>query len=235
MRSFGILLIAGALLLASAGPVQAAGCDPHGSDVVGSKFAFALQSNFGNIDGVRASLLEYRPYVPFEVFKTRATSAWVMLNQIGYPRWAQVGWYEYALNYRKVFVQYWNGTGYTTLEWNPNPDWTYGEYKIENAGGQYKFYNRGSLLWTAAAAFDPNEGQIASEIANELNQMPGDYGALSFMAFNAMNKRLSGSWSTFSPTSVGTSNNTKWYASNRRGGMDPTRQLVTADRRGDCS
>jgi hypothetical protein len=79
------------------------------------------------------------------------------------------------------------------LEWNPNPDWTYGEYKIENAGGQYKFYNRGSLLWTAAAAFDPNEGQIASEIANELNQLPGDYGALSLMAFNAMNKRMSGS------------------------------------------
>jgi hypothetical protein len=218
-----------------ASKVNAAGCDPHASDVIGSKFAYALQSNFPLIDGVRASVLEYRPFVPFELFKTRATSAWVMLSQIGYPRWAQIGWQEYALNYRKVFVQYWNGSGYPVTEWNPNPDWTYGEYKVVYTGTQFLFYNRGTLVKTVSAAFNPDEGQIASEIANELNQMPGDYGALSFMAFNNMNKSVAGHWGQYLPTSVSTSNNAKWYASNTRGGMNSATQLVTADKRGDCA
>lgn len=236
MKSVTVALVmCFAIVTAGHREALAAGCDPHGSDVIGAKFAYALQSNYSAIDGVRASLLEYRPYVPFELFKTRSTSAWVMLSQAGYPRWAQIGWYEYALNYRKVFAQFWNGSGYPTYEWNPNPDWTYGEYKVVYTGSLFQFYNRGSLFLSANAAFNPNQGEIASEIANELNQMPGDYGARSWMAFNSMNKRVSGTWSAYSPSSVGTSNNTKFYASNARGGMDPLRQLVTADRRGDCS
>lgn len=223
------------LTISSPASASAAGCDPHGSDVIGAKFAYALQTNYSNIDGVRSSLLEYRPYIPFEPFKTRGTAAWVGLTQAGYPRWAQVGWYEFALNYRKVFVQYWNGSGYPTYEWNPNPDWTYGEYKVQYTGTQFQFYNRGGLIWTASAAFNPNQGEIASEIGNELNQMPGDYGSHSWMAFNAMSKRVSGIWSAYAPSAVGTSNNTKFYASNARGGMDPLRQLVTADKRGDCA
>lgn len=235
MKPFVVLWFAIALVAATPITANAAGCDPHGSDVVGSKFAYALKSNYGIIDGVRADLLEYRPYVPFELFKTRATSAWVMLNQQGYARWAQIGWYEYSSNYRKVFIQYWNGSGYPTFEWSPNPDWTYGQYKVNYTGTQFKFFNRGTLIYTASAAFNPNEGQIASEIANELNQMPGDYGAKSWMFFDAMNKRGAGSWSSSTPTSVGTSNNNKWYASNARGGMDPATELVTADKRGDCA
>ena len=227
-----------ALLLASLitrpGPAQAS-CDPHASDAPGNWFAYALRTGYSNIDGVRASLLEYRPFIPWEPFATRATSAWVMLSRTGYPQFAQVGWLEWRGGVRNVFVQDWNGSGYPRFDFSKNPDWTYGEYQVLYTGTQFVFYNRGSRLHTATAALNPDKGEMATETHNQLNQMPGDYGARSFMAFNAMNKRVGGLWSAYSANIIGTSDNSKWYASNARGGMDPYRQLVTADRRGDCA
>jgi hypothetical protein len=154
-----------------------------------------------------------------------------MLNQIGYVRFAQVGWYEWSLNCRKVFLQYWNGTGYPLIEYGPNPDNTYTNYKVTYSGTQFSFYSGSTLLKTVSAAFNPNEGEIAGEIKNELNQMPGDYGIADWMQFQNMQKRLEGStaWSTYSPTSVGTSNNAKWYA------VVSGSTLFIADKRGDCS
>lgn len=195
----------------------------------------ALVTNYASIDGVRADVLEYRPFVPFEPFRTRATSAWVMLSKAGVSQFAQVGWYEWSTNYRKVFVQYWNGTGYPIFEWNPNPDNTYSQYYVTYTNNAFYFRNRGTQIKSTPAAFNPDQGEIASEITNLVNQMPGDYGAHAWMSYHNMERRLAGSWQNYSPNLVGTSDNTKWYSSNARGGMNPQRDLVTADKRGDCS
>jgi hypothetical protein len=231
-------VIASLLWAASVGTVAAAGCDPHGQDVTGTYFAYALR-NVAGISAIRGQLLEYRPYVPFEMFRTRVTSAWVMLAGPGANNFAQIGWYEWSLNYRRIFLQYWDGQGWPLREYDPAPDWTYQEYSVSYVGqpAQFRFYHGRTVnpLWSAAAAFVPGTGEIASEISNQLNQMPGDLGAISFMKWTAMEVRVAGVFQAFAPAAVSTSDNTKWYSSNQRGGMDPLRELVTADRRGDCA
>lgn len=234
-----IVLALAASLLRPA-PAYAAGCDPHAADQIGSWHAFALRSA-ALIDAVRAQLLGYRPFVPFSFTAQNAALAYVMLQTAG-GKWAQVGWYEYDLGYRKTFVQWIDANGNPqTREYDPPADGQYQEYAVSYTGaaGQKKFnFYKGRTvqpLISVSAAFDPDKGEVASEITNTLAQMPGNFGALSFMKFIAMEKRITGTWSAYSPDNVGTSDNTKWYASNARGGMDPLRELVTADRRGDCA
>jgi hypothetical protein len=225
-----------ALALAVPSPVAAAGCDPHASNVEAHRFAYALKTNVQDMDGVRAEVWQYRPFIPFEFVRSRASSAWVMLAKTNFPYWAQMGWYEWSLNYRKTFIQYWNGSSYPTFEIAQEPDNTFTEYKVNDPGSGFNFYIDGQLVKSVGGqGWDPDHGEIASEITNEVNQMAGDYGALDFMWFLVMKRRIDGAWYNFNPNVVSTSNNTKWYASNGRGGMDPATELVTADKRGDCA
>ncbi len=199
-------------------------------------WAAAIKNNVSDVFGVRAELLEYRPFIPYEPFRTRSSSAWVMLAQSGVTRLAQIGWYEWSLNYRKVFVQYWNGSSFPITEFNPFPDGTYTEYKVIDQGNNMYFYTEGTLRKSVSLNWDPNYGEIGSEITNWVNQMPGDYGAQNFMWFKLMKRQGSGAtWYNFAPNIVGTTDNAKWYASNSRSGMSSLTELVTADKRGDCA
>lgn len=166
-----------------------------------------------------------------------------MLSEGGQPHWAQIGWVEMSINWRKVMVQYWNGSSYTTQYLDPMADWTSTRYTVQfqpvNGQWQWQFFANGTVLVYGGVAFDPDQGEVASEITNLKAQMPGDFGAHAWESFNNMVKRLGNppneTWYAYAPSEVGTSDNTSFYASNARGGMDPQRQLVTADKRGDCS
>lgn len=234
LRTAGAAL-AVALVISLLTPARvAASCNPHGPDQVGNWAAFALRSA-ADITAVRAQLLGYRPFVPVSFTPENASAAWVGLTTYG--NWAQIGWYEYDLNYRKTFAQYTANGAVINREFNPPPDWQYQEYSVSFTGGQFRFYMGRTVnpLWAVVPTFDPDRGDIASEITNLMAQMPGDFGEFPFMKFIAMEKRVGAAWSAFTPDNVNTNDNTKWYASNNRGGMDPIRELVTADKRGDCA
>jgi hypothetical protein len=223
----------------SAPMAASAACDPHGpDDHEENRHAYAINTAYPEVDGVTAYIYQYRPFVPFELFKTRASSAWVMLHGVD-EQWAQVGWLEYW-NWRKTFVQWTDaGGGHPKLEFDPEPDWTYTQSTVlyePNANGQmrFRFFSDNVEITAQNAWWDPQDVQVGSEIHNLVLQMPGDLGATHFQKFHTMRKRTS-QWWPFAPTLVSTSNNQWFYASNARGGMDPLRELVTADKRGDCA
>lgn len=134
-----------------------------------------------------------------------------MLTRTDHSRWAQIGWWEWASDYRKTFVQYtYNDTVYTH-EYTPEPSGSgqFSTYATLYDPGVYPnpptwtFQVNGvtkksvqSLQWT------PNEGQISGEIQSRATQMPG--GTNSRQLFTYMQILYSGVWYDFGGTGFNT-------------------------------
>jgi len=139
------------------------------------------------------------------------SSAWTMLTRTDHVRRAQIGWYEFAYDYRRTFVQYTYNDNVITYEYSPEssgpgqfstyatlydpgvypnpPTWTF------QVNGVTK-HSVASLQWT------PNEGQIAGETMTRSTQMPG--GTNGRQLFANMKILYSGTWNDFGGTGVNT-------------------------------
>jgi hypothetical protein len=239
------LLIALPFWVGLADSPVAAGCDPHGPDQPVTAHAYMYRNwTTGGLDGARTYIYQYRPYLPFEFPRRSAAAAYVALVDKDISgSIAQIGWNEYW-TWRKSFLQYYRGAGqpYGYDEWNPEADWTYTDYMVSwdlvSGVRRYRFWLNGVLKGTSnVSAFVPDRAEVASEINNFKVQMPGGMAGSGspFEHYDNVRKRVNGAYSALGPTAVNTVDNTKFYASNQRGGMDPSRELVTADRRGDCA
>jgi hypothetical protein len=235
------LLVAGLLLSGMAFPSAVAGaCDPNAQSQAGNWHAVAFNNEYPTINGVTAYVRQYRGHV--ENWGEPGSLGWVMLND-GVVRWAQVGYWQTGglFDTSHVFIQYTpvhRDNGWDTFWYPPENNDAFIQQTVlyESIGGQmqWRFFSDNVNLRNMPAWWDPQMGQIGSEIQNLANQMPGNFGDLHWAAYNQMQKRTN-QWFAFAPTDVTTSNDNLWYASNTRGGMDPLRELVTADKRGDCS
>jgi hypothetical protein len=229
------------ILVSQPSQVLAYGCDPFGADAGPARFAGAINTAYTTINGVSARIYQYRPFVSFQVDRAWASTAWVMLE--GPTGYAQTGWVQYRLGVRHTLVAWvdWTGENQPVKFFDPQPDWSFVQTTVlyePAAGGQmrYRFYAAGEELIAVNAWHDPTQGTIASEINNTKAQLAGNFGAPQLMWFTDMKKRTN-QWWAFAPTDVGykNANSTIFYVSNTRPGMDPDRELATADRRGDCS
>ena len=90
-----------------------------------------------------------------------------MLTKSGSGYWSQVGWWEYADDDRRTFVQIGNGGGWHTL-WFPKQPYSYTEYQTLYGGpvpnNIWTFKAAGQVIHQEWAYWTPTIGQMYGEI-----------------------------------------------------------------------
>lgn len=193
-----VLVLVSAIL--STGGAQAS-CAPAGATPgAGHWFDGWYADAFGTINGVRAKIENYQPYV---TPGTVGTTAWVMLTRPNANLWAQVGYLEQASGLRNTFLQVHRASGsYTTRTTDPaQPIGSIPYYTVLYSAvpGYFTFEVAGAAFpWSgyiATADFVPTEGQIYGELQDRRNQMPGSQ-SNDVSMFQA-NMLVGGVWSAF--------------------------------------
>jgi hypothetical protein len=126
--------------------------------------------------------------------------AWPMLTKYNDDRyWAQVGWWEFAYDDRRTFVQWTDGPDSANTLWFPAQTvGTLTEYRVVYnpiPSLTFDFYVNQSVVATQWATFTPTQGQVYGEISSLANQMPGSVGQHELFGGNYV--MYGNNWSAF--------------------------------------
>lgn len=192
------IALAGAALVAVPRAALAS-CDPPRA-FDNSQWFWAGTSSFpAGLEGVKADIEEYSPYVSVNSVST----AWVMLAK-NTTRYAQVGWWRRYLSpgvfSRKTMIQWTDDAGQAfTQEYPAHTIGTFTTYKVlyDPATDTFSLWDGTTLLYSHFYAWVPNNFEIFGETHNRDDQMPG--GTQAHLDFNQTFVKLGANW--YSPGS----------------------------------
>ena len=230
--SIGVALACSLTALGSTALPAQAKCNPGRASKPWNAHAdWRLYEGSSQIGGVKTYLLNYSPWVKQDV------SAWPMLDDPVAGFYAQDGWAEEPNNDRHIFAE-WTPDGGTWDDkyWGADSVGSTSSYDVLYLNHQNAF----SFGWDGNearddefASFAPTTGDVAGEIQDMADQMPGDTNQNeSFdytQAWVGQAGSGNGGWQDFGPAGAytgldGTPPN--WYATQV---WDPNHHFVTRD------
>lgn len=192
-------------------------CDPgRGSDYYQPYHDGWWNEPGGTVGGAYTSLLNYSPWV--YPISSDNDSAWTMLHDSAsctHCDYAQVGWTEYAGDFRDTFVEWTHDGTFSDKYFTAEPVGSYTTYSVlySPSTDVFTFQVANDTVETVGAQFTPDTGEQYGETQTLASQMPGGYNSGSHEVFSNAHIYARGQWVEFN--GIGNSTDSTYFKQDR--------------------